>query len=160
MYFVEGMVVVFLQCNVCMFSQVLVIVCLLDNTQSGLRRPSSTLLSALSNDWFKGPALSMIPFLHRLVIAVVVIVVQGIHSYVQHGPKEHPGFRLEDNTVSTAASKGGCSFLDHLVPEFSDLTGVESLHLVAPEENQQHWNDGEGYKCTIWTVKCNHQYKR
>ena len=143
-----------------MFSQVLVIVCLLDNTQIGLRRPSSTLLSALSNDWFKGPALSMIPFLHRLVIAVVVIVVQGIHSYVQHGPKEHPGFRLEDNTVSTAASKGGCSFLDRLLTEFLDLASVESRNQIPPEENQQHRNEEGEYKYGTHTAKCNHQSNR
>ena len=88
----------------------------------------------------------MIPFLHQLETAVVafVVVVQRIHPYVQHGSKEHPGFRLEDNTISTAASKGGCSFLKRFLPEFSDLGGVESLHLVAPEENQQHRNDEEG----------------
>ena len=124
MYFVEGMAVVFLQCNVCMFSQVLVLVCLLDSTQSGLRRPSSTLLGALSNDWLKAPALFMILLSHQLVIAVVafvvvvVVVVQGIHPYVQHSSKEHPGFRLEDNTISTAASKGGPSFLERLLTEF------------------------------------------
>ena len=101
------------------------------------------LLGALSNNWSKDPALSVIPLLHRLVIAFVV-VVQGIHPYVEHGSKEHPGFRLEDNTISTAASKGGCSFLEHLVPEFSDLAGEESLHLVPPEESQQHWNEEAG----------------
>ena len=91
----------------------------------------------------------MIPFLHQLVIAVVafvvgVVVVQGIHPYVEHGSKVRRGFRLEDNTISTAASKGGPSFLEHLVPEFFDLAGVESLHLVPPEETQQHWNDEDG----------------
>ena len=54
----------------------------------------------------------MIPLSHRLVIAfvafvvvaIVVLVVQGIHPYVELGSKEHPGFRLEDNTILVPSS--------------------------------------------------------
>ena len=105
----------------------------------------------------------MILLSHQLetaVVAFVVVVVQGIHPNVEVGSKEHPGFRLEDDTISTAASKGGCSFLDRLLTEFLDLASVESRNQIPPEENQQHRNEEGEYKYGTHTAKCNHQSNR
>ena len=88
----------------------------------------------------------MIPLLHQLetaVVAIVIVVVQGIHPYVEVGSKEHPGFRLEDNTISTAASKGGPSFLERLLTEFLNFAWMESRNEVAPEDHQ-HWSGEQG----------------